>query len=263
MRNPRLFVVLLAFAAAAAASSGVNASDETAAGFVKAILPALPVEQEPCQDIEGAGTGSVLVCARTSADFEAFRQTWELGCEQKVPVVPSPLTDWVTQVGGRMRWYALGDKWVVVTYDAASRTVAISYARDRNDVLPLERDIVPPKRIPSDESAAVSRTRQGLKAEAQGVVVMSAVIRKDGTVGDVEVLGCVPRHQGLEQAAMKAIKRWRYEPATKDGAAVNVWMTSSFTYGPGGFFRTVQNVGSADSSRAGSVVKDSPGLGSP
>ena len=260
MRNPRLAVALIVLAVA----SRVHASEEAASTFVKAIIPTLPVQQEPCRDsFEGAGSGSVLICARPTGDFEAFRQAWDLGVSggEKVPAVAKPMTEWVTGVGGRMRWYALGDKWIVVTYDTTDRRVVISYPKDKEGVLPLARDITPPRRITVEDSSGEMRrrARMGLSPETHGIVVMSAVIHKDGKIGDAEVLGCLPRHRGLEQAALNAVKSWRYEPATKDGVPVNVSMTSSFTYGPGGFVRTSEGSDTKDIEGGGTSPKGGGG----
>jgi protein TonB len=44
-------------------------------------------------------------------------------------------------------------------------------------------------------------------------------VRTDGTVTDVSVTGAEPA--GIfEQAAMSAVRRWRYDPVRKDGRAI-------------------------------------------
>ena len=54
----------------------------------------------------------------------------------------------------------------------------------------------------------------------EGCVSLRAVINSDGTIGEVLVTDSVPPHRKLERAARKAVRKWRWEPATLDGAPV-------------------------------------------
>lgn len=77
-------------------------------------------------------------------------------------------------------------------------------------------------RFPREASA------RGLK----GDVVLQVVVRKDGTLDDIEVLRPAIGDCGFEAAAIEAVRGWRYEPATKDGEPVDAWFTIvvTFTY---------------------------------
>ena len=57
-----------------------------------------------------------------------------------------------------------------------------------------------------------------MKQNVQGTVVLSAVIRSDGSVGDVRILRGVDDR--LDQYASAALARWRFRPATRNGDAV-------------------------------------------
>ncbi|MCI0612608.1 TonB family protein [bacterium] len=61
------------------------------------------------------------------------------------------------------------------------------------------------------------------KARIQGVVILEAIITKDGTVENVKVLRGV--HPILDQAAINSVKQWRYKPATLNGSPVKVYST--------------------------------------
>jgi len=75
------------------------------------------------------------------------------------------------------------------------------------------------------------RFAQGKRA--YGRVQLQAVIRKDGTVGEIEVLKGAGGDCGFEESAIEAVSKWRYKPGTKDGNPVDVYFTVviDFTYG--------------------------------
>jgi TonB family protein len=54
----------------------------------------------------------------------------------------------------------------------------------------------------------------------EGEVVLEIVIRRDGSVGDVKVRRGLDR--GLDQQAIAAVRQWRFAPATRRGAPVDV-----------------------------------------
>jgi len=63
-----------------------------------------------------------------------------------------------------------------------------------------------------------------LKAKIQARVVLQAVIHKDGSVGDVRVVS-PPEKFGFNEAAIAAVKQWRYHPGRDNGKPVDVYFT--------------------------------------
>lgn len=59
-----------------------------------------------------------------------------------------------------------------------------------------------------------------MRRNVQGTVTLYAVIRNDGSVSDVRVLRGVDDQ--LDQYARTALSHWRFRPATKNGAAVDL-----------------------------------------
>jgi protein TonB len=59
------------------------------------------------------------------------------------------------------------------------------------------------------------------KARLQGVVIVQAIIDKGGNVTNVKLLKGLG--MGLDQAAIDAIKKWQFEPATLHGKPVSVY----------------------------------------
>jgi protein TonB len=68
------------------------------------------------------------------------------------------------------------------------------------------------------------------RARLQGVVVIDAVIDSDGAVVEATVLNDAARFGGLAEAALRAVREWRYEPARLEGRPVAVRMTVTVTF---------------------------------
>lgn len=63
------------------------------------------------------------------------------------------------------------------------------------------------------------------RARIQGRVILRAVIKKDGSVSEVEVLKVPAGNLGFSDAAVSAVKQWRYKPALQSGRPVDVYFT--------------------------------------
>jgi TonB family protein len=68
-----------------------------------------------------------------------------------------------------------------------------------------------------------------IAAGARGDVVLLATIRKTGEVGDVQAVSGPYR---FRDAAVNAVKQWRYRPYEVDGAAVDVQATITLNFAP-------------------------------
>jgi TonB family protein len=60
------------------------------------------------------------------------------------------------------------------------------------------------------------------KAKVQGVVVLSMIVTKEGRTADLKIKKSLT--PSLDQKAIEAVSRWRFDPATKDGKPVAVWI---------------------------------------
>jgi protein TonB len=63
------------------------------------------------------------------------------------------------------------------------------------------------------------------KARVQGTVVLEAVVRRDGSVGEIRVIRSIDGDYGFEEASVQAIRQWRYRPGLQDGRPVDVLFT--------------------------------------
>lgn len=66
------------------------------------------------------------------------------------------------------------------------------------------------------------------RARIEGVVIVQAIVNKEGIVENVKVLKGLP--MGLDQSAVDAVKRWRFEPATLHGTPVDVYYTLTVNF---------------------------------
>jgi TonB family protein len=63
------------------------------------------------------------------------------------------------------------------------------------------------------------------KAKISGRVTLQAVVKKDGSVGDIQVLQSPDPKFGFVEAAIAAVKQWRYKPAMQNGRPIDVYFT--------------------------------------
>jgi protein TonB len=63
-------------------------------------------------------------------------------------------------------------------------------------------------------------TEDGRRRNIEGDVVLEIVVRRDGSVGDVKLLQGLGA--GLDQRAVDAVRQWRFSPAQRQGAPVDV-----------------------------------------
>jgi TonB family protein len=110
------------------------------------------------------------------------------------------------------------------------RTLASS---TRGFLAPLKPS--PAKRLSEGMTApkVISRVDPLYNEEAKknriaGVVIIEATINESGLVTDARILKPLP--YGLDQAAVDAIRQWRFEPATQDGQPVPVKFNFTFNF---------------------------------
>jgi protein TonB len=85
-------------------------------------------------------------------------------------------------------------------------------------------DIKEPKKI---KDAKPVYPQVAMAAKVEGMVIIEATIGKDGSVQDAKVLRHVPL---LDQAALDAVKEWKFTPTTLNGQPVEVLMTVTVNF---------------------------------
>ena len=69
---------------------------------------------------------------------------------------------------------------------------------------------------------------QARRANAEGAVVVRGIVRRDGTIDNVEIIKDLP--YGLGESARQAVSRWRFRPATFRGEAIDVYYTVTVNF---------------------------------
>jgi TonB family protein len=82
--------------------------------------------------------------------------------------------------------------------------------------------VTPPKVV---SEVKPNYTAEAMRAKIQGTVMMTAVVRTDGTPSDIEITKSLDTQYGLDKQAMAALGQWRFEPGLKEGKRVPVRIT--------------------------------------
>ncbi len=93
---------------------------------------------------------------------------------------------------------------------------------------PPEPDPVGPIQVGGDVAAPIKihspqpqYTELARKARIQGIVIVQAIVDKEGNVTNVKLLRSLP--MGLGEEAVKAVKNWKFKPGTLNGKPVDVY----------------------------------------
>jgi TonB family protein len=102
-------------------------------------------------------------------------------------------------------------------------TLTCTAAAARAVPMPGVQGAVPDRQLPVViHEVKPDYTPEALAAKITGVVVLSAVVERNGTVGAVRVIQSLDTELGLDEAAVSAMKAWRFDPARKGGIPVPV-----------------------------------------
>lgn len=88
----------------------------------------------------------------------------------------------------------------------------------------ITKDLLPPEVIQKVEPDYPLDARE---QRLEGKVILQIVVGEDGSVTDVKVLRSI---ELLDQAAVEAVRQWKYKPATKAGRPVPVYVTVTVNF---------------------------------
>ena len=73
-------------------------------------------------------------------------------------------------------------------------------------------------------------TAEAMRAKVQGAVMVEAIVREDGSVGQVRIVRSLDRTFGLDEEALKAVKKWRFSPGKRQDRNVAVIVEIELTF---------------------------------
>lgn len=96
------------------------------------------------------------------------------------------------------------------------------------ELVALTADVTPPKAL---KKAFAKYPDAARRQRLEGVVGLSLLVSETGQVIDVKVTKSA--NPILDEAAVAAVKQWQYQPATKKGVVVKVWIPVSMSFQAG------------------------------
>ena len=73
-------------------------------------------------------------------------------------------------------------------------------------------------------------TTAAMQARVRGIVVMEAVVERDGSVGAVKIVRSLDPTFGLDQEAVRTIRQWRFRPGRRGGTPVAMVVTIELAF---------------------------------
>lgn len=145
---------------------------------------------------------------------------------------PAPKSDWVSPKKARST-VPVKKTAAQQTYPAKDRREPPPTAAPALSPIPMQEKVEPPPpeeltpasanadylRNPSPEYPGIARSRRW-----EGEVLLKVLVLEDGRCGELAIHAS-SGHEVLDQAALNAVKNWRFVPAKLGGAAVASWVT--------------------------------------
>jgi TonB family protein len=185
-------------------------------------------------------SGRRVLCAGYAGSFGTFKLDWEINQRRHdFPEKAKPQSPWTLSGEGYRREYMVDGSPMTFIFDrSGSRLLAIYDPGDDIDTDGIEPE-QPTRRSPREagfggvslpELIPESKVEplyppEALEKGLDGSVTLSLIILEDGGVGEVILLAAEPEGLGFEEAAMLAVRRWRYEPSIYEGRPVEVRYT--------------------------------------
>jgi len=107
----------------------------------------------------------------------------------------------------------------------ASFMAGLAVPAQADAIYEIGHGVTPPKGVYMPDAEYSEKAR---KKKISGTVLLAMVVLADGTVRDVTVTQSL--EPSLDQQAIEAVKRWKFQPATKDGKPVAVHVKAEVSF---------------------------------
>ncbi len=210
----------------AAIAAVVAAAVEAAAASRSAESTGNAVEQEQPAELSSeqrAAIAAVVAAAVEAAAASRSAESTGNAVEQEQPAEPS--SEQIAELVARAatlqeQLQAVLDE-MQVLLGGSDRSAGGS---NSNEPFRIGDGIRPPAKIVNADPVYPPEARE---ARVQGVVILEVTLSRTGEVSDVEVLRSVPL---LDEAAVAAVRQWRYEPTLVDGEPVSILMRVTMNF---------------------------------
>jgi protein TonB len=102
-----------------------------------------------------------------------------------------------------------------------------AYWQTRTRIYDLGPGVTPPVSLASVKPGYTSGARA---TKIQGTVRVACVVGRNGICADVAVVRSLDRHLGLDEAAVRAARGWRFKPALVQGEPVAARIQIDFRF---------------------------------
>jgi TonB family protein len=208
-------MLLLALAAGSPAAA-------TSADITRAIVETTGGTIGPCPDfVREWGDPTHAVCVRLSPGWRPLRKAFNAVVGGTLPVGRAMESSWIPTRGYHVRHASASDGPLRFVFDAEHAVLAVLPGHPCFDAARVQT-MGPP--IEGDDRAA-PRTIHRVDPEypeeararhADGWAALQAIIGEDGSVRDVCLIESDPPTAGFGEAAIRAVKQWRFAPPASE-----------------------------------------------
>jgi TonB family protein len=228
-RLPIAAVAVVAVVAVFGPSTAARATD-VARTMKEAVLDSLNAVEASCPSgADEFREVRIVVCAKAKAKRDEFRKVVDAATREVAGKKVKVLVPWSDSGDAyRVSYELAGVLFVAARYPSGK--IALEYPRPlpRCDDLPTRR-VDPPYRFGEGATTAKKICCPGprypefaRKHKLEGKVYLRATVERDGTVSDLCIRRSTPQGVGFEEAALDAVRDWRYEPGTFNGKPVPI-----------------------------------------
>lgn len=176
------------------------------AGYVDVVRLLLDSGANP--RLENDNKETALLLAATQGRTEVVRLLLDTGVDFDTP-----------DVNGRTPLFrAIENRHaeVIELLQAAAQKASASRVRVIQEI-DSQEETIPPVIVESEPARYTESAReQGI----EGTVVLMVLVRRDGSIGGISVSESL--EESLDESAVRTVRRWKFEPATRGGKRVNV-----------------------------------------
>jgi TonB family protein len=222
----------------ATVGNGSNSAARTTTNLPSGLYVGKPAN--PPSTTGGDGPGAAASTNSVNPNLIANARPPRVSLRTLQPQTEGPLSEEERAVFGNRRFYSLSLNMPNLNSGGGSWVIRFAALGTEADSKPSYSRAADTSRADAthDALSAPSATRKVdpayplelMRQNVSGTVVLYAVIHKDGRVGNIRVLRSADDR--LDRYASQAIAKWQFEPATKNGAPVDVEATFRIPFKP-------------------------------